>query len=111
MTEKELRKLKRVELLELLVEQAAEMEALRGELQAARDALAERNILLRESGSIAEAALRLNRVFEAADQAAREYVESTKRMQDQAEALLAEAARKCGDAPAQSPDASRGAEQ
>ena len=78
MTEKELRKLKRVELLELLVEQATEMEELRSQLEEARRALADREILLKKAGSIAEAALALNQVFEAADRAARDYVNSVK---------------------------------
>ncbi len=82
MTEKELRKLKRVELLELLVEQTTEMEELRSQLEEARKALADRKILLQRAGSIADAALALNRVFEAADQAARDYVASVKAVCD-----------------------------
>ena len=78
MTDKELRKLRRVELLELLVEQAAEMEELRQKLFEAREALESRTIVLNEAGSIAEAALKLNEVFAAADQAAKDYVESIK---------------------------------
>ena len=41
MTDKELRKLRRVELLELLVDQAAEMEELRRQLDQANEALAD----------------------------------------------------------------------
>lgn len=78
MTEKELRKLKRVELLELLVEQTTEMEELKAQLEEAQKALEDRKILLEKAGSIAEAALALNRVFEAADRAARDYVASVK---------------------------------
>ncbi len=80
MTEKQLRKLKRVELLELLVEQSAEMDQLREELEAARRELAERKIAAERSGSLAEAALKLSGVFEAADQAARDYLENVRRM-------------------------------
>lgn len=78
MTNKELRKLRRVELLELLVEQGDEMEQLRSQLAEAQKALAQREILLEQAGSIAEAALALNKIFEAADQAARDYVDSVK---------------------------------
>ncbi len=92
MTEKELRKLKRVELLELLVEQATEMEELRSQLEEARRALADREILLKKAGSIAEAALALNQVFEAADQAARDYVASVKAACDRQAAEIREAA-------------------
>ena len=78
MTDKELKKLRRVELLELLVEQTAEMEELRGQLRQAQQELKNREILLQQAGSIAEAALALNQVFEAADRAARDYVNSVK---------------------------------
>lgn len=80
MTDRELRKLKRVELLELLVEQAAEMEELRRELKEAREALQNREILLAESGTLAEAALRINEVFAAADRAAQDYLHNVKAM-------------------------------
>ena len=88
MTDKELRKLRRVELLELLVDQAAEMEELRRQLDQANEALAQRKIQLEEAGSIAEAALRLNGVFEAADKAAQEYLDSAREMAQKREALL-----------------------
>ena len=78
MTDRELRKLKRVELLELLVEQAAEMEELRRELKEAREALQNREILLAESGTLAEAALRINEVFAAADRAAQDYLHNVR---------------------------------
>lgn len=80
MTDKELRKLKRVELLELLVEQAAEIETLRRELEEARQALKNREILLNESGTLAEAALRINEVFAAADRAAQDYLDNVRAM-------------------------------
>ena len=83
MTDKELRKLRRVELLELLVDQAAEMEDLRRQLEEAREALAERELHIKESGSMAEAALRLNGVFEAADQAAQQYLRSIEALKEQ----------------------------
>ena len=89
MTEKELRKLKRVELLELLVEQAAEMDALRAELEEARQALKNREISLQEAGTLAEAALRINEVFAAADRAAQDYLHNVQAL----------AARKSGEAP------------
>lgn len=88
MTEKELRKLKRVELLELLVEQAAEMDALRAELEEARQALKNREISLQEAGTLAEAALRINEVFAAADRAAQDYLHNVQAL----------AARKSGEA-------------
>lgn len=77
MTDKELRKLGRKELLEMLLEQSREVVQLQQELEEARRQLEDRRILLEDSGSIAEAALKLNRVFEAAQEAANQFLESS----------------------------------
>lgn len=69
MAGKDLRKLSKTELLELLVEQGRENIALRERLERAETELAERRLLLEESGSIAEAALKLSGIFEAAQRA------------------------------------------
>ncbi len=110
MANKELKKLNRAELLELLVEQGKEIEQLRAELAQAKDKLSEREIMLDEAGSIAEAALKINDVFTAAQQAADQYLDSVKVYTTQAEeifkkreaecnakneAMLAEATEKC----------------
>ena len=76
MTDRELQKLKRVELLQLLVEQSRELDALRQELAQARRELEARELQLQEAGSIAEASMQLNGVFEAAQRAADQYLES-----------------------------------
>ena len=69
-----LRKLNKLQLLELLAQQEREIQALQ-ELLVVRDAeLAERRIRIAQSGSIAEAALKLNDVFEAAQKAADQYL-------------------------------------
>lgn len=83
MTDREMKKLNRAELLELLLEQMDENRRLREELDQAKAALADRRIRLEYAGSIAQAALSLNGVFEAADRAAQEYLDSVKRMADQ----------------------------
>lgn len=80
MNENELRKLKRVDLLELLISQSRENEELRRKLAEAEQKLADRQIKTDEAGSIAEAALRLNGVFEAAQAAADQYLENIKRL-------------------------------
>ena len=80
MTEKELRRLSRAELLEMLLAQTEENRQLKKELQEAEEALEDRRIAIEESGSMAEAALRLNGVFEAADQAVRQYLENMERV-------------------------------
>ena len=78
MTDRELRRLRRAELLEMLIAETEENARLREELAQARSALADRRILMEKSGSIAEAALRLNGIFEAADRAAQQYLQSVR---------------------------------
>lgn len=75
MTDKELRRMSRKELLELLVEQGHRNEQLQQELHTAQEELNQRRIAVQQSGTLAEAALRLNGVFEAADRAAAQYLE------------------------------------
>lgn len=83
MTEKELQKLKRIELVELLLRQVEENQRLKDriydledELNEAKDKLDDRQIILRKAGSIAKASLELNGVFEAAQKAADDYLNS-----------------------------------
>lgn len=80
MTEKELRRLSRRELLEMLITRTMENERLIEELQQARKELSDRKLIQDRAGSMAEAALQLNGVFEAADRAAREYLGNIRRM-------------------------------
>ena len=70
MTDRELRKLSRAELLELLLEESRENERLRAQLQEMNEKLADRAIRIERAGSIAEAALQLNGVFQEAEEAA-----------------------------------------
>ena len=83
MTEKELRRLSRRELLEMLITRTMENERLTEELQQARKELSDRELIQDRAGSMAEAALQLNGVFEAADRAAREYLENIRRMAEE----------------------------
>lgn len=75
MTNKQLRKLGRRELLEILLIQSRELEQVKQELKEARAELAERQIAIANSGSIAEAALKLSGIFEVAQEAADRYLE------------------------------------
>lgn len=83
MTDKELRHLSRSELLELLIAQMEENRKLKKSLEKARTALSDRRIRIEHAGTMAEAALRLNGVFEAADRAARQYLENIRLMAEQ----------------------------
>lgn len=79
MTDKELRRLSRTELLEMLLAQMEKNEELERRLKKAQSALEDRKIEIEKAGTMAEAALRLNGVFEAADQAAKQYLENIRR--------------------------------
>lgn len=76
MTPKELRRLRRSDLMEMLLELSKENLQLRQELEEANRQLKDRSIQIEQSGSLAEAALRLNGVFEAAQAACRQYEEN-----------------------------------
>ena len=76
MNKKELRSLKRTELLELLLAQSREIEQLRTRLQAAEAELADRRVALSKAGSIAEASLALTTIFEQAQKAVDTYMHS-----------------------------------
>lgn len=89
MTDEELRKLKRADLLELLVAQGKENEALQEKLRQAEAALWDRQIQLDEAGNIAEAALRLSGVFQAAQQASDQYLENIRKMHAETESRCA----------------------
>ncbi len=56
MTDKELKRLSRAELLQLLLDKTREAERLKAELEETKIQLESREILLQDTGSIAEAA-------------------------------------------------------
>lgn len=71
-----LKKLSRQDLLEMLIESERYVKHLERELAKTRKQLADRRIMIENSGSIAEAALKLNGIFEAAQAAADQYLEN-----------------------------------
>lgn len=78
--ERRLQKLKRDELLQILLEIEQENEQLVEENRQLKSRLAQQEVIISEAGSIAEASLKLSGVFEAAQEAADRYVASVKRM-------------------------------
>ena len=78
MTDRELRKLSRTGLLEILLTQSREIERLKSEVEELNERLDDRDMIMSHSGSIAEASLRINGVFEAAQRAADQYVNSVR---------------------------------
>ena len=87
MTDKELRRLSRGELLEMLIAQAAENDQLKNRLEQAEAQLRDRKIAINNAGSLAEAALSLNGVFQAAEAAAQQYLENIERISGQQDAI------------------------
>ena len=73
MTRKELRRLSRAELLEMLIQQEEELNACKEQLARAQAELESRQIKISNAGSIAEAALQLSGIFEAAQRACELY--------------------------------------
>lgn len=110
MVEKELKRLKKVDLLELLISQSRENEQLKEQLEQAQAQLAKRQLDLEQTGSIAEAALQVSGIFQVAQDAADQYLENIRQRserqdeicaqrdqasQEQADRLLAETKAKC----------------
>ena len=78
MTDKDLRRLSRAELLDILYEQRKRYEDSLAENQALRQQLEDRTLRIASAGSIAEAAIQVSGVFEAAQAAADQYLASVK---------------------------------
>lgn len=85
MTPKELKRLRRTDLLEMLLDSVKQLESVQDRLAEAEAKLAQRQIAIDESGSIAEASLKLNGVFDAAQKAAEQYLEVLRERSEQAE--------------------------
>ena len=94
MTEKELKKLNRYQLLELIILQTEQIDTLRAELEQAKKALEEKQIRLSSAGSIAEAALQISGIFEAAQSAADIYLEQVRTQTQNVAQLEADARQK-----------------
>lgn len=82
MKEKDLKRLSRADLLEMLIDQSKEVQMLRKRVEVAEAALERREIIIGSSGSIAEASLRLSGVFEAAQAACEQYIDNIRMLSD-----------------------------
>lgn len=76
MTDRQLRKAGRTDLLRLLLEQRRENENLRQQLSEIEERLRNRQITIDQSGTLAEAALKLSGIFDAAETACQYYTEN-----------------------------------
>ena len=87
MTDRQLRKLNRTDLLKLLLEEKKEPEALRKQLQEKQLQLECKQLNLNQSGSLAEAALKLSGIFEAAETACQYYTENIRNLSGRQEEI------------------------
>ncbi len=91
MADKELRHMSRSELIEIIYAMQQQENSLRQEIEELNSKLDDKMIRMDQSGSIAEASLSLNYVFEDAQAAADEYLQSIAEMNSEAEILLEKA--------------------
>lgn len=77
MNKNDISRLKRQDLLEMLLELSKENERLRRENEELEEQLQDRELKIGKMGSVAEAALQLNGVFKAAQEACEQYVYNT----------------------------------
>ena len=82
MTERELRRLSRTDLLELLLAQRKENEQLRCLLDQTQAQLADRSIKINNAGSIAEASLQLSGIFDAAQDSCQYYLDNIRQLSE-----------------------------
>ena len=90
MDAKELSRLSKTDLLELMLEMSRENDRLKRKIAVYEKVVNDNKIEIEESGSIAEAALKINGVFEAAQAAADQYLDNIIRMHDEMQARLNE---------------------
>lgn len=92
MTEKELKKLNRYQLLELLLMQTERADRLQILWEQSERKLRDQEIKIASLGSIAEASLELQGIFQSAQQAADQYVNAAKK---QSENMIEHARNQC----------------
>ena len=76
----DLTKLSKKDLLEIMLRQGEEIDALRAEVQELKDKLEAREIDINRVGSLAEASLAVTEIFKEADKAAMTYLTNLKRI-------------------------------
>lgn len=97
MTKKELKKLSRADLIEMLIEQSIELNELKAQHSTAASELENRKIAIDNAGSIAEASLKLTDVFLEAEKAAQIYLQNIQLLSERQEALCSERERECDE--------------
>ncbi len=101
--DKELKKLNRKELLEILLEQTKRINELETEVDNLNKKLESKKIIFKNAGSLADAALQLSGIFNVAQEAAKIYLNNIKDLKEKEEReienlktkILKETSRKC----------------
>lgn len=86
MTEQEIRKMNRSDLVETALDQMQEIDLLKKQNELMQKKLDAQQIDIQECGSIAEACLKLSGIFEDAQKASQMYVDNTRRVSENAKA-------------------------
>lgn len=76
MNERTLKQLKKIELYEILLAQSKEIDRLKQELIETQQKLENKQIIIQEAGSLADAALKITKIFEEAQKAADIYLKN-----------------------------------
>lgn len=94
MTDKELRKLSRAELVDIIFALQTDYRNLEQEYKELQTEYERKEIIISNAGSIAEAAIQINGVLEAAQAAAEQYIHSVKAASEGAAHIISEAEAK-----------------
>lgn len=101
MVSKELRRLSRRELIDIIYQMKKNEQQMQAEIASLQEALQDRQIRISVAGSIAEAAVSITNVFSAAQLSADLYLQEISRMKQETEAecrrIIAEAQRKAAE--------------
>lgn len=112
MTDKEFKRLSRAQLIDIIYQYQLQVDELTRRNQELEQEVADKRIRLSEAGNIADAALKINQCFRSAQNAAEQYLKEIKtvrdeteaerqrilaQVQEQAEAILAEAKKTPGN--------------
>ena len=87
MTDRQLRKASRLDLLRMLLEEKKNSEALRDQIQNMQMQLDDRQIHMDQAGSLADAALKLSGIFDAAESACQYYTENIRKLSGRQEEI------------------------
>ncbi|WP_037298333.1 hypothetical protein [Ruminococcus flavefaciens] len=101
MTDKEFRKLKRGDLIAIIYEYQKKQEELVKEISELREQLESKNLKINKAGSIAEAVVGLDLLFETAQKTADDYIEQVRLANEEAEKKAAEIIKQAEDEAAE----------